>query len=469
MEKKKRLLLNTIIIGVGKFSGQIIVFLMLPLYTSHLSTAEYGTYDSLIAIATFLTPFITMLFEESMFRYLIEYRNSEKKSKIISNTLIFCILNLICFCLIYFIFCSFINFEYKGYFIIYIIFNVLYSISNAIARGLGKIKEYSISNFIANVLTVIFNLISILILKLGVPGLFISYSFGIFFAIMFVAIKLNIKSYFSIKNIDRKLFWNMFKYSLPLVPNSISWSIINVSDRVMLTHMCSSSLNGIYSVANKFPQAMGSVYNFFSIAWKESASIELGDNKYYTEIFEKIIKLLLIIATLILLFLPWVYRIFVGDSFLDSFYYVPILLIAMVFSNISEFYSGILIAYKNTKLIGITTICSAIINIIINLVLMRKYGILAASISTLISTTFICIIRKNIIKKYVEMNTRYFKICIYFCLLLVSIGTYYLDNCLVRIIIDIVYCVVLIFLNKTFVRNCVDFIKKKEMKKNEQR
>ena len=39
MEKKKKLLLNTVIIGIGKFSSQIIVFLMLPLYTSHLSTA----------------------------------------------------------------------------------------------------------------------------------------------------------------------------------------------------------------------------------------------------------------------------------------------------------------------------------------------------------------------------------------------------------------------------------------------
>ena len=464
MEKKKKLLLNTVIIGIGKFSSQIIVFLMLPLYTSHLSTGEYGTYDSLIAIATFLTPFITMLFEESMFRYLIEYRNSEKKSKVISNTLIFCILSLICFSILYFIFCLFVDFEYKEYFIVYIIFNVLYSISNAVARGLGKIKEYSISNFIANALMVVFNLISILILKLGVPGLFISYSMGIFFAILFVAMKLNIKEYFSIKNFDKKLFVDMFKYSLPLVPNSISWSIINVSDRVMLTYMCSSSINGIYSVSNKFPQAMGSLYNFFSIAWKESASVELGDNKYYTEIFEKIIKLLLIVATLILLFLPWVYGIFVSESFIDSFYYVPILLIAMMFSNISEFYSGILIAYKNTKLIGLTTISSAVINILINLILMKKFGILAASISTLVSTSFICILRKNIIKKYVEIKIEYSKTWIYIILLLVAIGTYYLNNNLIRAIINIVYCCLLIVLNKSVINMMFAFMKKERKK-----
>ena len=104
MGKKKNLLINVLIIGIGKFSSQIIVFLMLPLYTSQLSTGEYGIYDTLISIATFLVPFITMLFEESMFRYLIEYRDNEKKDIIISNTLIFCISNITIFTFIYCIF-----------------------------------------------------------------------------------------------------------------------------------------------------------------------------------------------------------------------------------------------------------------------------------------------------------------------------------------------------------------------------
>lgn len=467
MEKKKRLLTNTIIIGIGKFSSQIIVFLMLPLYTSQLTTSEYGIYDTLIAIAAFLTPFVTLLFEESMFRYLIEYRDSEKKSLVISNTLIYCVLSLIFFSIFYLIACIFLDFQYKGYFLIYIIFNVIYSISNAIARGLGKIKEYSISNFIANILTVIFNLISILIFKLGVPGLFISYSLGIFFAVMFIILKLDIYKYFSIKNFDKPLFKDMVKYSLPLVPNSISWSIINVSDRVMLTYMCSSSMNGIYSVANKFPQAMGSIYNFFSIAWKESASLELGDKKYYSEIFEKVIKLLLLAGTYILLVLPWVYELFVNDSFMESYIYVPILLLAMIFSNLSEYFSGILIAYKNTKTIGITTIISAVINIIINLVLMRKMGIWAASISTLISTCVVYILRKKIIKGYTDIKLNIIKVIPYCLLLFISIVAYYIQNIIFRIMIFIVCCVVTIFYNKNLIKKYISLLKRKKQKKSE--
>ena len=461
MEKKKKLLMNTIIIGIGKFSSQVIVFTLLPLYTSHLTTSEYGTYDSLVAIATFLTPFITLLFEESMFRYLIEYRESEKKSKVISNTLLFCIFSLTIFCVLYLIICIFWKFKYWQYFLIYIIFNVLYSISNAIARGLGKIKEYSISNFIANIFTVIFNLITILILKLGVPGLFISYSLGIFLAILYTFLNLNIYKFFSLKNFDIDLFKSMLSYSLPLVPNSVSWSIINVSDRVMLTYMSSSSMNGLYSVANKFPQVMGSVYNFFSIAWKESASVELGDEEYYREIFHKVIKLLLIIASGILLILPWVYGLFVAESFSESYKYVPVLLIAMLFSNISEFYSGILIAYKDTKTIGITTIIAASINIIVNLVLIHKLGIWAATISTIISTFAIFMLRKNIIKKYVHIKIKNKEYIIYIMVLIISIINYYLNVFYLKIFVLVICCLIIIFNNKKTIKRFLYKIKRR--------
>ena len=136
----------------------------------------------------------------------------------------------------------------------------------------------------------------------------------------------------------------------------------------------------------------------------------------------------------------------------------------MMFSNISEFYSGILIAYKNTKLIGLTTISSAIINILINLILMKKFEILAASISTLVSTLFICLLRKKIIKRYVEVRIEYSKIWIYIILLLVAIGTYYINSYLVRAIINVVYCCMMIVLNKSIINKTITFIKKERKK-----
>ena len=95
---------------------------------------------------------------------------------------------------------------------------------------------------------------------------------------------------------------------------------------------------------------------------------------------------------------------------------------------------------------------------------MKKFGILAASISTLVSTSFICILRKNIIKKYVEIKIEYSKTWIYIILLLVAIGTYYLNNNLIRAIINIVYCCLLIVLNKSVINMMFAFMKKERKK-----
>ncbi len=81
MQEKKKLLQNTFIIALGRCSTQVLSFLLLPLYTSLLSTSEYGNYDLLNTISIFIIPFITLLMEESMFRFLIDAKDEKEKAK----------------------------------------------------------------------------------------------------------------------------------------------------------------------------------------------------------------------------------------------------------------------------------------------------------------------------------------------------------------------------------------------------
>ena len=97
---------NTIIIALGKFSTQVISYLLLPLYTSILTTSEYGIYDFLVTACIFIVPFITLLMEESMFRFLIDENNDDGKRKVMSNACIYSILSMIVWCTILFIILS---------------------------------------------------------------------------------------------------------------------------------------------------------------------------------------------------------------------------------------------------------------------------------------------------------------------------------------------------------------------------
>ena len=145
MNQKKQLLKNTVIIAIGKLSTQIVSFLLLRLYTSKLTTSEYGTYDFLVTLSTFLLPIITMLMEESMFRFLIDAEDLKSKKRVITATIAYTAVGTLVFSIIAGIVMGIMKYEYAVVFLLFIISNVLIGLSNALARGTGKIKLYSFS------------------------------------------------------------------------------------------------------------------------------------------------------------------------------------------------------------------------------------------------------------------------------------------------------------------------------------
>lgn len=81
MNQKRQLMKNTIIIAIGKLSTQVLSYLLLPLYSAKLSPTEYGNYDFVCTLSIFLCPIITLLMEESMFRYLIDADSKQKRKE----------------------------------------------------------------------------------------------------------------------------------------------------------------------------------------------------------------------------------------------------------------------------------------------------------------------------------------------------------------------------------------------------
>ena len=78
----------------------------------------------------------------------------------------------------------------------------------------------------------------------------------------------------------------MLAYSIMLVPNNISWWVMNTSDRLMLTAMSGAAVTGIYSLANKFPSIVTILLYIIYQAWQEQAVLEYDSDTrdtYYTK------------------------------------------------------------------------------------------------------------------------------------------------------------------------------------------
>lgn len=188
-----------------------------------------------------------------------------------------------------------------------------------------------------------------------------------------------------------------------MIPNSLSMWLLHFSDRLVLLQFMGINATAIYGVANKIPSIYSLANNAFTLAWQENASINLKDEdaaEYYGNMFDNIMRILAGILAMLIAATPLLFVILIQGDYEESYFQMPILLMAMLFSSVSSFLGGIYIAHKKTKSVGGTTVIAALINIIIDLALVKWIGIYAASISTLISYMFLAIYRMKNIQKF---------------------------------------------------------------------
>ncbi|MBQ7596045.1 MAG: polysaccharide biosynthesis C-terminal domain-containing protein, partial [Clostridia bacterium] len=220
-------------------------------------------------------------------------------------------------------------------------------------------------------------------------------------------------------------------YSLPMIPNALSWWIVNVSDRTIISIFLGVSFNAIYAVSCKFSNILNSVYSIFNMSWQESAALHIDDDdrdEFFTEMINSIFMVFATVSLLIIAFLPFVYNIIIGEKYLSSYNYVPILLYANSWNVLIGLIGGIYVAKKKTKQIASTTIVSAVLNIIINLALIHFIGLYAACISTLLSYMIMSIYRYIDCQKYVKLRLNFVKITVYTVIFVASSLIYLKGN-----------------------------------------
>lgn len=413
--ESKRLIKNTAIIAIGNLSTKVVSFFLLPLYTGILTTEEYGTYDYILSIMSFVIPVVTLLVSESMFRFLIDARDVKEKKKIISQTFAITLFGILIFCVVGGAILVAIKYRYTVCILLYAISYILASLIPAILRGEGRMTAYAVMNFGITATTIVMNVLTIAVFRLGVTGLFMGFIVSHLLWFVIFAIEMRLWRYLNISAVEKDGIKAIVKYSIPMVPNKLSWSIVDLSDRIIVSNVIGISANGIYSISNKFPTLINTFYQFFYQAWTESSaralkSGEKAAEEFYNFVYEKLKRLLYAIVIMLMVCMPIAFKLLINVKFAEAYLYVPLLAFGMYFSNISGFYGGIFTAHKDTKMLGISTIMAAVINIVINIVGIAKFGLYAAAGSTLIANLVIAGYRCNQTKKYILLkgNKKFF-------------------------------------------------------------
>lgn len=448
MNRNKEFITNTIILFIGKFATQFMSLLLLPLFTRYLLTEDYGLVDLYQTYITLFVPILTLRLDSALFRFLVDKRSNEKETnKILSNIIIVMIICTFLTILLSFFIFYVIRLKYIKLVIINLVVLMISNNVLQILRGIGKTKEYSIASIITGIIILFMNILLIVFFKCGADSILISSSIANLFCILYVIIKTNLLKRIKIKLIEKKLIMEILKYTLPMIPNTLSWWIVNVSDRTIISRFLGIAYNGIYTVSCKFSNILNGIYSIFNMSWQETAILHINDvdkEKFFSSMINQLFMFFASMSLLIVISLPFVFNILVGKRYITSYSYIPLLLYADIWNVLTNLIGGIYVAKKKTREIANTTIISAIINLATHFLLIKFIGLYAACFSTLIAYFTMAIYRYFDSKKYVNYTLNIKSIILFSMIFLCSYISYELNNLFSNIVI---FCLTFLYLS----------------------
>lgn len=393
---------------ISNFGSKILSFLLVPIYTSVLTTAEYGTYDLYTVTVYLLTPIFSLNIIEAVLRFSLDAKFSKKDvfSVGIRKYLTACV-----FCFLF----VFINYQFKLidsfnefpiYFLLYFVSNLFSDLMFQFARGLERLVDVAVAGILSSVTVLTMNILMLVVLKKGLAGYFIANISAFLISSIYLFIRTKAWRYIELKIEKRNVSKEMTHYSAPMVLNSICWWINNASDKYVVTFMCGAAANGILSVAYKIPSVLTLFQTIFNQAWTISAVKEFDENsgKFYTNIYSMYNSAIVIVCSVLIIFNKVIAKTLFASDFYLAWKYSPFLMVSVMFNSLSALLGGVFTAAKKSKIHGKTTVVGAAVNIVLNIALVYFIGPVGAAIATMISNIVVWLCRIVETNKIIKLS-----------------------------------------------------------------
>ncbi len=465
MRRYLQLLKNIGLFGIASFASKFISFFLLPIYTKYLSTSEYALVDISIVIQSLIWPIFSLSLTDGLLRFCLD--ESYKKNQIFTMCTIMLLPGLIICGLLFYKFDFGLGiYKYRTFFYAYYVATSINIFFSTFARTIERIDLIVKNSVFACCLTAFLSILFLVVYRWGIEGYFTSLIISNFFSSILFFCRGKYWKYFTSEFWNTQVAKEILLYSIPMIPNSIFWWINSSLDKFCLTAILGLSAVGLYSAAGKISSALNMVTSVFSQAWGISTAIEYG-NKTKDEFFSNVYTLYNIVtvfvASIVVFFSRPISRILFSKEFIDAQEFIPVLILAFFYNAYNIFYGAIFTAYKKTNVIFYTTGIGALINLLLNMLFIKCFGIIGAGMATLISNFVVFISRKKVVKKYVDIryNDRV-ELCIQLLLVFLAAGvTLNISKVLITILELIILSIILIS-NKQIAMNVISKIRRSQ-------
>lgn len=402
--KYVRLLLDMIVFVIGTVLAKAVQFLLMPVYTTYMSTEAYGMAELTNNLSEFFLPIVTLCIYESVFRFTVG--SSLKKEEIISVSIKIVSLSAFVGAIVLMAGNVLFHYQYAGY-----LYFVLYAYSYKMliayyVRGKGKTKIFAASGIVNATFLAFFSYILLVKLHWNVKGYLLAIGFAYTASMLFLFVGGKVYSDLVWGVETKKIGRELLEYSMPLIIYNIGYWITTMSGRYILLWTKGASTAGMYAAVVKLAAVINMFQQAFYAAFQLNTSREYESTEketYFTNIFRLYSTIILIFGTITLSVSPLLAKFTLKKDFFEARVFLPVILFISVIDCMFCFYKTMYTTFKFTKRAVPSMLLGAIINIIIGSVTANQYGIWGICFAS-----FLCY-ASQIIYRIIDVN-RFVKI-----------------------------------------------------------
>jgi len=396
---------DTIIYGIAVIISAFLGAFSVSIYTRIFPAKDYGEYNLVLSTSLFITTLFSQWIQQSIQRYRPEYKKNGKINEFNTNLYILTIATILIIiglsCCLASLFKGKLG-AYNNYYwasVCLILAQFIFLILGSLLQSDFKSKNYKNFILINSILKFVLSVLLIL--------LFYKHPISIIYGTVLAQLALiipMIRSAEILSNVtnnfcfDDFLFFakKFFLYGFPMIGWFLGSSILNLTDRYMLAILRSSKEVGIYSANCSIVSASLGLLTtpllsaahpiIMNGAYDRNNKINVPKVKHLISLFSKIYLLIALpLFIFVFLFHKEIAIIFLGEEYRNGSIIIPILFFGILVWNVSMFGHKGFEVYEKTKVMLLFVLFSAIINIILNYLLVPIYGYNGASIATMLS------------------------------------------------------------------------------------
>jgi O-antigen/teichoic acid export membrane protein len=388
----KRLTKHSAIYGVGGFIQRALAVLLLPLYLKYLSKSDYGTIETLVALSTIIFTLLRSAIQNSFFRFYFDSDDEDYRARIVRTAFWSTMASSTFALAVGLLFAAQIS---EGLFstdehvnLVRVAFLGLWATMNYDQlTALFRVEERSVSFSVASLanvlLTITVTVLLLVVFDKGPIGVIIGNFSGTLavWAVLLAYRRVHLGLEF-----DRELFGRMLAFGWPFVPSAVALAAIDFNDRFFLVKMKGTDDVGVYALGIRIAAVLVFFLWAFRLAWPAFAYSIKDDaeaKRTYGFVLTYVVAASAWVATGLSLLSPWLVQILGPPEFQEAERVVaPLCFAAVAFGA----YVVVVISIGRARRMAsnfVITGAAAMLNVVLNLVLIPPYGIRGAAFATL--------------------------------------------------------------------------------------